>query len=132
MDTALPTAARFGSVSLLLRAEGAIELGLAVLTYRHLGGSWSLFAILFLMPDVGMGGYLINVRVGARAYNAAHTYLAPALVAVAASVLAAPSLLSVALIWTAHIGFDRALGYGLKYPTGFGDTHLGCVRRNEQ
>jgi hypothetical protein len=32
------------------------------------------------------------------------------------------------LIWTAHIGFDRALGIGLKYPTGFGDTHLGMRR----
>jgi hypothetical protein len=34
---------------------------------------------------------------------------------------------SVALIWLAHIGFDRALGYGLKYKAGFGFTHLGRI-----
>ena len=34
-----------------------------------------------------------------------------------------------ALIWAAHIGFDRALGYGLKYPTSFGETHLGRIGR---
>jgi hypothetical protein len=28
------------------------------------------------------------------------------------------------LIWTAHIAMDRALGYGLKYPTAFKSTHL--------
>ena len=33
-------------------------------------------------------------------------------------------LLTYALIWTAHIGMDRLLGFGLKYPTRFQDTHL--------
>lgn len=33
-------------------------------------------------------------------------------------------VLRLALIHLAHIGFDRALGYGLKYGTAFGDTHL--------
>ena len=32
-----------------------------------------------------------------------------------------------ALIWLAHIGADRLLGYGLKYPTAFTDTHLQRV-----
>jgi hypothetical protein len=27
----------------------------------------------------------------------------------------------------AHIGIDRALGYGLKYSAGFGFTHLGRI-----
>lgn len=34
-------------------------------------------------------------------------------------------VLSLCLIWLAHIGMDRMLGYGLKYPTDFKDTHLG-------
>jgi hypothetical protein len=33
----------------------------------------------------------------------------------------------VALIWAAHIGMDRALGYGLKETSGFTRTHLGRV-----
>jgi len=33
----------------------------------------------------------------------------------------------IALVWLAHIGFDRFFGYGLKYPTGFKDTHLQRV-----
>jgi hypothetical protein len=40
-----------------------------------------------------------------------------------------PLTLSIAMIWLAHIGFDRALGYGLKYQAGFGFTHLGRIGR---
>ena len=38
--------------------------------------------------------------------------------------LSTPGFLWVALIWTAHIGFDRMLGYGLKDVSGFKKTHL--------
>jgi hypothetical protein len=113
------------SVPVLLRAEGLVELALAALAYRYLGGTWLVFALLFLAPDVSMAGYLINPGVGARLYNVGHTYLAPALLALASSMTAMPLLLSLALIWAAHIGFDRSLGYGLKYPASFGETHLG-------
>jgi hypothetical protein len=114
-----------GAVSMLLRAEAVIELALAVSAYRHIGGTWPLFAILFLAPDITMLGYLANPRAGARLYNAGHTYLAPALLALAGFTLATPLLYGPALIWAAHIGFDRSLGYGLKYPAAFGATHLG-------
>ncbi|MCS4316879.1 hypothetical protein M2407_001178 [Serratia sp. BIGb0234] len=43
-----------------------------------------------------------------------------------------PHWLMAALIWGAHIGFDRALGYGLKYASGFADTHLGGLGRKPQ
>ena len=43
--------------------------------------------------------------------------------------LPAPAILCAGIIWCAHIGFDRALGYGLKYSSGFGHTHLGRVGR---
>ena len=36
-------------------------------------------------------------------------------------------VLSIAMIWLAHIGIDRALGYGLKYFDGFAFTHLGRI-----
>jgi hypothetical protein len=44
--------------------------------------------------------------------------------------LASPLTLSIALIWLAHIGIDRALGYGLKYVAGFGFTHLGRIGKD--
>jgi hypothetical protein len=116
-----------GAPRLVLRVEAALVLVASLLAYRHLGGSWGWFAALFLLPDLSMLGYLAGPRVGAAAYNTAHSYLAPALLAAASLALGAPSLLLGAAIWTAHIGFDRMLGYGLKYGTAFGDTHLGRV-----
>jgi len=114
-----------GSVPALLRAEGLIELALAVSAYRYVGGTWLEFALLLLAPDVTMVGYLVNPRVGAAVYNGGHTYFAPVLLALGGFMMATPLLYSLALIWAAHIGFDRLLGYGLKYPAAFGATHLG-------
>jgi hypothetical protein len=116
------------SVSVILRAEGLIELVLAVAVYRHGGGTWAMFAILFLLPDVSMLGYLANPRIGARMYNLGHSYIGPALLALTGFMMATPLLYSLALIWAAHLGFDRLLGYGLKYPTAFDETHLNWKR----
>nr|WP_210730579.1 DUF4260 family protein [Roseibacterium persicicum] len=69
-----------------------------------------------------------SARSGARLYNLAHTYLAPALLG-ALGVALVPPLLPVACVWFAHIGVDRALGYGLKSETSFGLTHLGRIGR---
>jgi hypothetical protein len=118
-------AAATGPVAALLRVESLAELALVVSAYRYLGGAWLMFATLFLVPDLSMAGYLINPRVGARLYNLAHTYIAPALVALVGFMLATSLVYSLALIWAAHIGLDRFLGYGLKYPVAFGATHLG-------
>lgn len=113
----------------LLRVEGALLFAAALVAYAHLGGRWGWFAALFLVPDLSLLGYLANPRVGAAVYNAGHSYAGPALLAAASVALGAPSLLLGAAIWIAHVGFDRALGYGLKYGTAFGDTHLGRVGR---
>lgn len=118
-----------GVPRLVLRVEGALMFAAGLLAYAHLGGRWGWFAALFLVPDLSMLGYLLNPRVGAAAYNTGHSYAGPALLAAAAWALGAPSLLLGAAIWVAHIGADRALGYGLKYATAFGDTHLGRVGR---
>ena len=83
--------------------------------------------MLFLAPDLIMLGYLLNVKVGAAAYNLVHTVTLPLALLVASLILAAPGWIPYALIWLAHIGFDRALGFGLKYPTSFNDTHLQHV-----
>ncbi len=110
-----------------LRLEGLVLLLASVVAYRHLGGSWALFAGLFLVPDVSLLGYLRGARVGAWAYNAAHSTLLPGALVAAGWLLASPACWGVALIWTAHIGFDRLLGYGLKQPSSFRDTHLGRI-----
>jgi hypothetical protein len=114
------------SPKVLLRAEGAVILFLACYLYHTVGGSWVMFALLFLAPDVFMIGYLANVRVGARVYNAGHNYLVPVILGTI-GYFESVTLLIVGIIWVAHIGLDRLLGYGLKYETGFKDTDLGRV-----
>jgi hypothetical protein len=123
-------AAATGGVALLLRLEGLAVLAAAASAYAFVGGSWPLFALLLLAPDLAMIGYRFGPVVGAVAYNAAHTDLAPAALGAAGLALGAPTMQALALIWIAHIGLDRALGYGLKYATGFGDTHLGRIGRS--
>ena len=114
-------------VAFLLRLEGASVLGLSVFFYHQSHASWILFAVLFLAPDLFMLGYLVNTRIGAAVYNSVHTLFAPG-VLIAIAILASKwQLLPFALIWTAHIGLDRMIGAGLKYPTRFKDTHLQHV-----
>lgn len=114
-----------GAPGRILRLEGLAALIIALILYARFGGAWGLFAILFLTPDLAMLGYLAGPRWGALAYNAAHSYLGPAALAATSLATGAHTPVMIALIWVAHIGFDRVLGYGLKYGTAFGDTHLG-------
>lgn len=93
--------------------------------YSQHGLGWLVFVLLLLVPDLSMAGYLAGPRWGALSYNLFHTYTAPLLLAAAGLSLRHPALAAVALIWSAHIGLDRMLGYGLKLPSGFRDTHLG-------
>jgi hypothetical protein len=117
--------ATHGSVQLILRLEGLVVLAFAASAYAAVSGNWLLFALLFLTPDLSMVGYLANRQIGAACYNAGHSTIAPAAIALFGFIAGAPSAYGVALIWIAHIGFDRLLGYGLKYASAFGDTHLG-------
>lgn len=108
----------------LLRLEGLAIASLAAILYGLTGAGWTLFACLWLIPDVSAVAYLAGPRWGARCYNAAHTYIGAATLAAASLLLHQPALLPFALIWFNHIGVDRVLGYGLKYSNGFGWTHL--------
>jgi hypothetical protein len=110
--------------NLLLRAEGAIIFGTSLLFYGEIRDSWILFVALVLVPDLSMLGYLLGVRFGTAIYNLFHTLVAPLLL-IAFSIFCQHFwLLPYGLIWTAHIGIDRLLGFGLKYPTRFQDTHF--------
>jgi hypothetical protein len=121
------TGAVTGGVRMLLRLEGLTLFVGMTLLYAVWDGSWWVYAILFLAPDLSFAGYLGGPRVGAVVYNAAHSYMAPVTLMVTGFGLASPLVLSIALIWMAHIGIDRALGYGLKYSKGFACTHLGRI-----
>jgi len=118
-----------GSVRILLRLEGLAALAIAATLFAATGRSWWLFAALFLAPDLGMLGYLANPKAGSISYNVVHTYLLPAALIAVAYWNGNVDLLPFAYIWIGHIGFDRALGYGLKYPEAFGSTHLSATGR---
>ena len=111
----------------LLRLEGLLVLAAAVSVYAMLlHGRWWIFAVFFLAPDLVLLGYAVPGRpaFAAALYNAAHTYVLPLLLAMGAWKAHWRTGELSALIWTAHIAFDRLLGFGLKYPQSFKETHL--------
>jgi hypothetical protein len=118
------TGAAIGGVKILLRAEGLALLAAATAAYAYAGFSWVLFAALFLAPDLSFVAYLFGPKLGAAAYNLVHSTIAPLALGGVGLALGAPLAQAVALIALAHIGFDRALGFGLKYSAGFNETHL--------
>jgi hypothetical protein len=124
------TGAVTGGLKILLRLEGLTLFAGMTLLYAVWDGSWWIYVILFLVPDLSFAAYLADPKTGAIVYNAAHSYMAPVALMTTGFALASPLWLSIALIWMAHIGIDRALGYGLKYSAGFGFTHLGRIGRN--
>jgi len=109
----------------LIRMEGLLVLAAAAFFYFSNGYSLGMFLLLLLVPDVFMVGYIINNKIGAYLYNFAHTYTTPLLLLLAGNtILVNNNLTMISLIWLAHIGMDRMLGYGLKYQSGFKDTHI--------
>jgi hypothetical protein len=123
------TPADSSSVIPFLRAEGAAGLAAALAAFSLTGGSWPLFAAVFLAPDLSFAAYWAGPRKGALAYNLAHWSLPAAALTAVGWWSASPILVHLGLIWLAHIAFDRMLGYGMKHPTAFGDTHLGWKGR---
>ena len=118
-----------GAVRVILRLEGLCVLIAASVAYSKFGLGWGTFALFFLTPDLSLFGYLAGPKVGAISYNLAHSYSGAVVCLAMGLVFTAPTILSVGIIWCAHIGFDRALGYGLKYSDGFTFTHLGRIGR---
>lgn|SRR5215510_1365349 len=112
-----------------LRLEGLAILIASVLIYRWQRAPWATFFLLFLVPDLSMLAYLAGPALGARVYNLAHNYVAPLFLACYSLSIGRQDTVPYALIWMAHVGFDRMAGLGLKYPTAFRDTHLGRIGR---
>ena len=117
---------------MLLRLEGLAVAAITVVLYARMGASWWLFAVLWLAPDLSKAGRLGGPCMGARVYNAFHTYVGPAVLALSALALGGHTALLAALAWANHVGVDRLLGYGLKYGDGTGWTHLGRVGRRRE
>ena len=108
----------------LLKLEALAQCVLGLYLFSLLSYSWGLFAALFLAPDIGMLGYLINTKIGAWSYNLLHHQG----LAIGLYLLGVFSEIEVVqligLLLFTHAAFDRMLGYGLKYERGFKYTHL--------
>jgi len=112
-----------------LRLEAAILLTGALIAYSNTGEPWWVVPLVVLLPDLAMTGYGGGTRVGALLYNLAHATPVPALMIGLGWWQHRPMLLGLGLVWLAHIGLDRLMGYGLKYGDHFQHTHLGMLGR---
>lgn len=112
-----------------LRAEGAVLLAAALLAFAATEEPWWLVPAVLFLPDLLMVGYVRSTRLGALTYNLAHSYPLPALLGVVGLRQDSRAVQALAVVWFAHIGMDRLLGYGLKHDDGFEHTHLGTIGR---
>ncbi len=110
--------------AMMLRLEGLAVLLLAVFAYSRLEFSWLVFFLLLLWPDIAIVAYAINKDLGTAVYNLLHTYTMPIIFIAVSIVFSWTFGIQFALIWFAHIGMDRLVGYGLKYRSEFKDTHI--------
>lgn len=110
---------------ILLKTEGLVIFCLCVSCYSYFAFSWTLFVLLFLLPDIAIIAYVKGVQIGSWVYNIVHTYVLSLLPLGYGFFYHQHTLLLIGIIWTSHIALDRFLGYGLKYPTFFKDTHIG-------
>jgi len=117
-----------GAPRLWLRLEAAVVLIGALVAYATTDQSWWLVAGI-LLPDVTMAGYMAGTRIGAAIYNLAHVTPLPAALIGLGWWQHEPLVAAIGLIWLAHIGLDRTMGYGLKYHDHFQHTHLGMMGR---
>ncbi len=111
----------------LLRLEGLAILVAALVLYFDADFGWVLLVALILAPDLSMAAYLLGPRIGALGYDALHTEAFAIILGTVGVVADAETAVRISLIGLAHIGADRLLGYGLKYPSAFRDTHLQRV-----
>ncbi|AZQ42875.1 DUF4260 domain-containing protein [Nonlabens ponticola] len=107
-----------------LQLEGLALMLAGIAGYGLAGFNWWWFAGFFLAPDISMLGYVVNTKVGAITYNLFHHLMIATLCIAAGYLLNTEWVQMAGWILFAHIGFDRMLGYGLKYPDAFKHTHL--------
>ena len=116
-------------VDLLLRGEALAAFLGGVAIYLALRGHPLWLLPLLLAPDLSMIGYLGGPRLGAITYNLVHNWIVAAVLLALGWWLPVAGLALAGAIVLAHVGMDRVLGFGLKLPTDFRDTHLGRLGR---
>lgn len=112
------------------KLEGAAVFLASSFLYWHLDFNILIFVLFLFAFDIFMIGYLFNNKVGAYAYNIGHSLILPPLLFATGYITDTRLLIGFSLLWCAHIGIDRALGYGLKFTTGFKNTNLGTIGKN--
>ena len=115
---------RLSRTRMFLILESIVIFIGALLIYLFLSGNWIIFLVLLFAPDIFIVGYLKNSRIGSIIYNIGHIYVWSIILIVIGILIDLNLLILFSLIWIAHISMDRAMGYGLKYPSDFKDTHM--------
>ena len=115
------------AIGLLLRAEQAAIFLAGIVVYLANGGNALWMVPALLAPDLSMVGYVGGPRLGAITYNAAHNLVVGLALTGLGWWSSVGWLLLAGAVLLAHVGADRALGYGLKLPSDFRDTHLGRI-----
>ena len=121
-----------GNLRWLMRLEGLAIFLFALMAYQFLGFAWGFFVLLFLLPDLALIAYFRSPSAGAVVYNITHSYILPLLLFAYGFFVSSSDADRLAIIWIAHIGFDRALGFGLKYSKGFRYTHFGKLGHSKE
>ena len=125
-EITLPTATVRG----WLRIEGVAGFAAGLALYGWLGGPWLAVLPLLLLPDISAVGYLRGPRLGAFTYNIVHNWAFGLGVLGVGLASGAVPISVLGAVCIAHVGMDRAVGYGLKLPSSFQDTHLGRMGKD--
>jgi len=110
-------------------ALGIVATALAITVVVTYHSSWWPLVVFAILPDIsflfGMSSGLARGQLHPRAvpiYNALHRYWVPVALIGVTFILQSPEYLAAGLAWTAHISFDRSLGFGLRTREGFQRT----------
>src|SRR5262245_49275191 len=115
-----------------LRLEGLAALIAGVVLYGRLGGDWLWFIPALLAVDISLAGYLRGPAVGATVYDFAHNWAVGLLVLGLGAMLGIGFIALAGAVLIAHVGMDRAVGYGLKLKSSAHATHLGWMGRRQR
>jgi Domain of unknown function (DUF4260) len=109
----------------LLKLEELAMFALSISVIARLPYAWYWWPVWILAPDLSMLAYLGGNKIGAIGYNLVHHKGVAISIYLVGFYTGHPAMEYAGLILFGHSCMDRGMGYGLKYFSGFGDTHLG-------
>ena len=115
----------------LIKLEELSFFGFSLYLFTQLGYSWWLYAGFFLAPDLGLLGYMLGPRFGSWTYNLFHHKGIAIALYILGALIPDPVFQFAGIILFGHSSLDRVLGYGLKFPDSFQNTHLGIIGRSK-